>query len=101
MTLCTPVQLACASVLEVHGRLRVPATTELRSRVDAVLRRGNRRLLLDLSGVLAIDAAGVGELIQVFNMITAEGGVLRIRGASGRVHRLLELAGLLQLLNVS
>ena len=64
-----------------------------------MLGRGYRRILLDLSRLLAIDASGIGELIQAYNTTTAEGGVLRIGGANGRVRRLLEITGVFELLS--
>jgi anti-sigma B factor antagonist len=89
---------ALASVLEVHGALRVPLRSDLRARVEGVLGRGCRRILLDLSGLLAIDASGIGELIQAYNTTMSEGGVLRIVGANRRVRRLLEISGVFELL---
>jgi anti-sigma B factor antagonist len=76
----------------------VPLSSDLPARVEGVLGRGYPRILLDLSGLLAIDAAGIGELIQAYNMTTAKGGVLRIVGANGRVRRLLEITGVFELL---
>jgi anti-anti-sigma factor len=64
-----------------------------------VLGRGYRRILLDLSGLLAIDAAGIGELIRAYNTTTAEGGVLRIVNANARVRRLLEITRVFELLS--
>lgn len=97
--LCAARQPASpASVVEVQGVLRVPLSSDLRSRVEAVLRRGHRRILLDLSALEVIDAAGIGELIQAYNMTSTEGGVLRIVGSHGRVRRLLEITGLFELL---
>jgi anti-anti-sigma factor len=78
--------------------LRVPLSSDLRSRVEAVLRRGDRRILLDVSALLVIDAAGIGELVQAYNMTSTEGGVLRIAGSHERVRRLLEISGLFELL---
>jgi anti-anti-sigma factor len=86
------------SILEVEGALRAPLTSELRQRVQARLVRGERRILLDLSHVSHIDAAGVGELVGAFNTTRAAGGVLQIAHASGRVGHLLHVAGVLQLL---
>ena len=80
-------------VLEVKGSLRAPATSALRHRVHDRLRFGERRLLLDLSRLADIDAAGVGELVHVFNTMRAAGGVLQIAEARKRVRRLLDVAG--------
>jgi anti-sigma B factor antagonist len=87
-----------AAMLRVEGTLRSPIDPVLRTRVEALLRDGARRVLLDLSGVSDIDAAGVGELIHIFNAATAAGGAVEIARASRRVHRVLDVAGLLTLL---
>jgi anti-anti-sigma factor len=71
----------------------------LRHRVRALLRRGERRIVLDLSAVSRIDAAGVGELIRAFNMTAAVSGALRVVNASGRVRAILECANLLDVLS--
>ena len=82
------------SIIEVDGRLQAPLNSGLGQSVQARLFRGERRILLDLSRVTEIDAAGVGELIRVFNATSAVGGVLRVTRANTRVHQLLKVAGL-------
>lgn len=86
--------------LDLRGALRAPIDSVLRSRVESLLNGGVRRVLLDLSDVSDIDAAGVGELIHLFNMVTAAGGVLEIARMSPHVRRVLEVAGVLGLLDV-
>jgi anti-anti-sigma factor len=88
------------TVLHIVSRLRAPVSTELRHRVHALLRRGERRILLDLSRVSDLDAAGVGELVRAYNMTSAANGVLRVAHAFGRVRELLTRVGLFDLLNV-
>jgi anti-anti-sigma factor len=56
---------------------------------------------LDLSGLSSIDAAGVGELVAVFNATKAAGGVLDISQTGRRVRRILEATGVYALLTVS
>ena len=85
--------LVSLSVLEVKGSLRAPATSACGHRVHDRLRFGERRLLLDLTRLADIDAAGVGELVRVFNAMRAAGGVLHIAHARRRVRRLLDVAG--------
>jgi anti-anti-sigma factor len=82
-----------SETLRLDGALRTPVDVVLRSRVESLLQDGVRRVLLDLSGVSDIDAAGVGELIHVFNMVAAAGGVLEIGRMSPHVRRVLDVAG--------
>lgn len=84
--------------VHVEGPLRMPVSRSLRHNVRALLRRGERWIVLDLSAVARIDAAGMGELIRTFNMTTATNGALRIVNATAWVREMLERADLFDLL---
>jgi anti-anti-sigma factor len=86
------------STLEVGRTLRVPVSSDLRRKVQALLSRGDRRILLDLARLSEIDAAGVGELVRAFNSARAARASLQIARPSRRVRRVLQTAGLLHLL---
>ena len=85
-------------IVHVTGPFRAPVSRVLRHRVHALLRRGQRRIVLDLSGISRIDAAGVGELIRTFNMTTAVNGAMRVVNATAWVREMLERAQLFELL---
>ncbi len=89
-----------AHIVRVEGTLGTPVSRVLRHNVLNLLRRGERRIVLDLSAVSSIDAAGIGELVRTFNMTAAVNGRLRIINASGWVREMLERAHLFDLLNV-
>ena len=88
------------SVLEFEGTLQAPLNGELCQQVEALLGRNERRILVDLARVCAIDAAGVGALVDAYVIASQAGGVLRVSGVSRRVHQLLDVAGVLDLLSV-
>ncbi len=83
----------------LDGRLAGAAACELHQRVQALLDRGQRRMVLDLSRLSDIDAAGVGELVCALTTTSAAGGVLQIAHASRRVRQLLDTAGVFTLLS--
>jgi anti-anti-sigma factor len=85
-------------ILHVEGPLRVPVGTCVRQRIQALLRCGARRILVNLAGVPVIDAGGVGELVHVYNLTSAAQGALRIAEAGGRVAELIDRAGLFAIL---
>ena len=85
-------------VLDGDGSLRAPRRGDLLPRVRALLRRGERRILLDLTGVSVLDAAGLGELVRAYNLARAANGMLRVLAPAGRVRTLLSRVGLLELL---
>ena len=95
------LKLCPRSVHTVHveGPLRMPVSRSLRRNVRALLNRGERRIVLDLSAVSRIDAGGVGELIRTFNMTGATKGALRIVNATAWVREMLERAHLFDLLS--
>ncbi|MGH8980983.1 MAG: STAS domain-containing protein [Acidimicrobiales bacterium] len=55
-------------------------------------------VVLDLSGLRFLDAAGLGAIVHASERIEAEGGALRTRGASGIVRRIFEVTSLCHLL---
>jgi len=88
------------SVVDVDGSLRAPVSGELRRKTAALLAGGERRIVLDLARVTDIDAAGIGELVRVYNDTTVAGGLLYVKRPTLRVRRLLAIAGVLWLLRV-
>ena len=88
-----------STMLCVEGTLRAPVDGVLRSTVESLFHSGARRVVLDLSGVSDIDAAGVGELIRLFDMAAAAGGAVEIAKVSPHVHHLLDVAGVLGILS--
>jgi anti-anti-sigma factor len=97
-TTALPDRGTLVSIVFVRGSLRAPVTAELSQTVEAGIRRGARQVLLDLSGLVDIDAAGVGELLRAFNAVSAAGGVLQITHVQRPVRHLLQIAGLFTLL---
>jgi anti-anti-sigma factor len=88
-----------AHIVRVKSSLGIPGSRALRHRVRALLRRGERRIVLDLSAVSRIDAAGVGELIRAFNMTAAVNGALRVVNATAWVREILERAHVFEVLS--
>ena len=82
------------SVVDVQGTLQAPVGYELSDRVESLLRRGERRIVLNLAQLKDIDAAGLGELVHVFNVTNAAGASLQIDDAPRHVRRLLRVTGL-------
>jgi anti-anti-sigma regulatory factor len=83
-------------VLCIEGPLRAPVNVELRHRIRALLRRGERRIVLDLA---RIDAAGVGEIVRAYNMTFTANGMLRIVRATAWVREILQRLGILEVLS--
>jgi anti-anti-sigma factor len=87
------------AVVHIEGPLRLPMKADLPHKVQGLLRSGQRRILLDLARVPAIDAAGVGELVRAYNKAAAANGRLRIVHLTAYVRVILHRVGLLRLLS--
>ena len=72
--------------IALTGRVMMgPASEQIVSRVDELLRQGTRTIIFDLSGVTSIDSTGIGRFISSFNKSAAAGGAMRMAGAAGHV----------------
>lgn len=89
-------QVEC--VLYLNGPLRAPISGDLRHGVKDLLRRGERKIVLDLARVRSIDGAGVGQLVRIYNLTRAADGVLQIVHATAWVRELLDRVALFGLL---
>jgi anti-anti-sigma factor len=74
--------------------LRSPVDRAVGARVQSLLQRGERTIVLDLGRVATIDAAGMGELVRAYNLAAASDARLRIANTPARVRQLLERVGL-------
>ena len=95
-TLCSCVQI---SIIELEGTLRAPVGPWLSQVVRTRVARGERRILLDLARLTAIDAAGIGELVRAVNVAAEAGAALWIERPGPRVRRLLQVTGLIEILS--
>jgi len=88
-------QIGNITVLELGGRLTVnDQPGMLKEAVADAVRRGARRVLLDLSGVRYIDSTRLGELIASHITVTRQGGRLTLVATPPRIAELLDMAGL-------
>jgi anti-anti-sigma factor len=99
MTVILNLRPTSDHIVRVKSSFSIPASRTLRHRVRALLRKGERRIVLDLSAVTRIDAAGIGELIRVFNMTAAVNGGFQVVNATAWVREILERAHLFALLS--
>jgi len=84
--------LGHVAVLSLQGRIVNGETASLRDAVRAQSRA--EAVVLDVAGVSAIDASGLGLLVQVRNEFQARGVRLRVMNASGLVRRVFEITRL-------
>ena len=59
---------------------------------------GDRRILIDMSGLRYIDSSGVGAIICILQAVKRVGGEVRFRGLGGSPRRVLERTNILPLM---
>lgn len=88
-------------IVDMTGRLVGGIGDEiLRNVVNELLAEDWKKILLNLSGVTAIDSAGIGELVACLKTASHLGASLRILNLNERVRTALHLGRLLPLFEV-
>ena len=64
------------------------------AQIQEAIRGGATRLVLDMSGVPYMDSAGLGALVMTHGLAKAQGGAVRLAGASERVATLLTMTSM-------
>ena len=80
-------------VLHLVGPLaRGKQLSLLRAMVGELTRRGQPRIVLDLTSVAYLDAAGIGELVRCHRQACAAGSQLILAGGTSNVIQILRIA---------
>ncbi len=90
-----------AVIADLQGRLVVGIGDEiLRGVVNELLAEGWKKILLNLTGVTALDSAGVGELVASLRTTHHLGAEMKVLNLNERVRRTLHMAALLPVFDV-
>lgn len=81
-------------VVHVGGEIDVYTAPELRRELDEHIHRGCRDLVVDLAKVTFLDSTGLGVLVGRLKLVRAQGGGMRILGATERVLKVFTITGL-------
>jgi anti-sigma B factor antagonist len=85
--------------VRLHGELDLATVNELTAVLKESLAQPTcRRVLVDLTEVTFLDSVTIGALVLAYNKAANTGNALSVTGATGQVHRILELAGVLDVL---
>lgn len=88
-------------VIRVGGEMDLKVSGEFRSEIDRLLDEfESRNLILDLQDVTFIDSSGLGVILGRYKKVANCGGKMAISGARPQVFRILELSGVLRIINL-
>jgi anti-anti-sigma factor len=90
-----------ATIVRVNEpRLLYPLLADFTSSIASLIGAGERRLLIDLSAVTAVDSATIGCLMDLHREAAAAGGALKLAGVQKRVETMLDMTGAHEVLDV-
>lgn len=89
-----------AVAVRPEGRLDNVTAPAFREQLVGLVARGCTRLVVDLSGVDAIDSSGLGALISGFKAARESGGELRIAAPNDRARTIFETTTLDRILKM-
>jgi anti-anti-sigma factor len=84
-------------ILAIGGELDLASAAQFERQLGELCALGGE-LVVDLSGLAFVDSAGIRLLLEARHRARHRGGSLIVLGASGHVRRVLEVAGVLDIL---
>lgn len=82
-------------VLNVLGQLGIETHLTLKKKVRDLIDDGEKKILIDVSGLRAIDSTGIGTLVALLNTARARHGDVRLAGSfESSVEDIFRLCGL-------
>lgn len=89
------------TILDLAGMLTLgERANELHDKILEAVKSGRKRVLINLSRVVYVDSAGMGEIIGATTSLRNAGGDLKLTGVPEKVLRLLEAANLHRLVEI-
>ena len=94
-------QVEGVTVVDLSGRITLgEASVAVRDVIIDLMGKGNKKILLNLVGVIYIDSSGVGVLVNSLSTVRGQGGVLKLVNLSKRIGDLLRITKVYSLFDV-
>jgi anti-sigma B factor antagonist len=85
-------------VVSVAGELDMATAPQLQDQISDLLEKGRNRLVFDLAEVSFCDSTGLSVFVRAKNSTDDLGGVVRLAAPQRGVLRILEVSGLVEVL---
>jgi anti-sigma B factor antagonist len=98
-------RVGSVTILNADGGIRIGlrfggSSVSLPSAVDSLLEQGHHHILLNLDGVVSIDARGLGELVSTYIAVTRSGGQFKLFNLTQMLRELMRATKLLTVFDV-
>ncbi len=97
----TPRESGGVTLIDVSGRITLgEGSAMVREMVRELLRKGHKKIVLNLADVNYIDSSGIGELVSGYTTVKNQGGELKLLHLTKKVHDLLQITKLFTVFDV-
>jgi anti-sigma B factor antagonist len=94
-------QVDDVTILDLNGDIIFgQGNVTLRIAIRRLLNKGNKKILLNFSGVKLADSSGIGELASAFIAADREGGQLKLLNLTQKIQYLLEITKLSRVFDI-
>jgi anti-anti-sigma factor len=93
MNLTTDTTSGVAIVRVGETRLMYPLLADFAGAVAALLAKGEKKVLIDLTSVTYVDSATIGCFMDLYRQATTAGARLKLGGVQKRVETMLTMTG--------
>jgi anti-anti-sigma factor len=88
------------TILSVDGEIDIATAGTVDEAIEQAVTEGRSRVAVDLEGVSFMDSTGLRSLIVAHRRLADIGGTLAVIPGSGPIRRLLEVAGVVDTLEI-
>ena len=83
------------TIVDLSGQIKLGEDSSLlRNTVSDLVRKGEKKILLNLGDTSYIDSSGIGELVGAFTSVRKQGGELKLLNLTRKVHDVLQITKL-------
>jgi anti-anti-sigma factor len=93
MNLTTDTTGGLAIVRVGETRLMYPLLADFSTAVSALIGKGEKKILIDLTSVTYVDSATIGCFMDLYRQATSAGAKLKLGGVQKRVETMLTMTG--------
>jgi anti-sigma B factor antagonist len=90
-------QSGAVTIVDIKGAVMFNEAGALNDLLRDLVRKGHKKILLNLSEVTQLDSSGIGTLARGFATVKSNGGEFKMMHLNKQVQRLLDITNLCQI----
>jgi len=93
-------RLSDVTVCSLEGEININNSPELRKIFEAIIKKNDKKVLLDFTQVSYVDSSGLATLIEMFQRLKKIGGHMRMCGMNEKIRNIFEITKLHKLFDI-